>query len=1127
MAAGFQSAMIASQWRMSRLQVVNWGTFCGYHDLKLLTEGAGTAPVTMITGESGTGKSTLLDAKTAVLMPYNVRFNAASNRTTKGRARGEDERNVYSYLLGQKDSVTDARTGESRNDYLRDLSRANWSAIVLTFESVDGRVFSASKFYYIPADSARGEYKTFHVTAERDLDPRAVESLVSEPLTARMLRTVYEGATVHDGVNAFLRAVWTKLDIGPNGEGRNAMKLHEQIQAGYSVESVDDLFKALVLDEPSTYDLAQKAVDEFDEHEEAWTRMELARQKLEVLSGIREAWSDYERQRDEVELLEGLDATSDQGVLGLWVARREAQVVGWALDDERQEMARQQARKGELELQLAQAEDAFEGLSRQFFERGGGAIDELRRDIALAQGDLVRRREQARALQRHLRRAERPDEPTAAEYAQLGKEMADFLAHEDETQAELHELRRSLERREDELGRTRDDLLAQLKHYRGQRGLMPRRMTEVRERIADLMQMELSELPFAGELMDVAREHEEWRVAANVGFHGLARTMLVDADKQRRLQVVVNGMRIPFRLHFEGVDLARDHALGRPDARMLSSKLVFDEASPFAPWLRERVREHDFVCVDSPEDLNGSEAQMTREGQERVGSKGAHGHAESSLVIGFENERLVRELEGQLSDVRRDLTACQGDLRAQARREALLGATHDLALWVGEHDYDAVDVGGALERIEELKGLLDAAEHDEALRELGALRDAKKAECDALRLELGGCDEAVRTCERFIVRFGPRHNELSEQIAGLEAAGVAVGSVQEERLEPMATEAEGSYMRGTTSSWEMLASNYGRVRDHMADRIREGLAVARRFKSTRENELSATFTRYRNAYLGDESDLGTTVDSYPDYLEILEELEHNQLSEPMDVWLADMFARVGSQLVTLGSAYNEDLRRIRGRIGPINQIMGGFSFGPEGGHLEIVQKEPRPAEIAQLRAELGEWTRYATADRGEAISPAQHAELRRFIEKLRSDLSGKKHPLLNTQRLVEMSVTVTWPASTGRDPTTFATLSAKSGGETQELVAFILGAALLYCLGDGSGTLLPSFSPVFLDEAFIKADDRHTRRAIRALTGLGFQVIIAVPTNKVQEIEPVADQYVCVTKNRSDEHSFVVPMQRG
>ena len=83
-------------------------------------------------------------------------------------------------------------------------------------------------------------------------------------------------------------------------------------------------------------------------------------------------------------------------------------------------------------------------------------------------------------------------------------------------------------------------------------------------------------------------------------------------------------------------------------------------------------------------------------------------------------------------------------------------------------------------------------------------------------------------------------------------------------------------------------------------------------------------------------------------------------------------------------------------------------------------------------------------------------------------------------------------------------IGEKSGGESQELIAFIVGAALRYQLGD-AGAERPRYAPVFLDEALIKADAHFTKRAIGAWRGLGFQLIIGAPNDKYSAIEPHVD----------------------
>ncbi|MEM5245134.1 ATP-binding protein, partial [Thermoanaerobacter sp. CM-CNRG TB177] len=70
------------QWRLARVEVVNWGTFDGHYRIDIARKGH------LFTGASGSGKSSLLDAIAVVLTPRNMlRFNAAAQESA---ARNDD-----------------------------------------------------------------------------------------------------------------------------------------------------------------------------------------------------------------------------------------------------------------------------------------------------------------------------------------------------------------------------------------------------------------------------------------------------------------------------------------------------------------------------------------------------------------------------------------------------------------------------------------------------------------------------------------------------------------------------------------------------------------------------------------------------------------------------------------------------------------------------------------------------------------------------------------------------------------------------------------------------------------------------------------------------------------------------
>jgi len=105
-----------------------------------------------------------------------------------------------------------------------------------------------------------------------------------------------------------------------------------------------------------------------------------------------------------------------------------------------------------------------------------------------------------------------------------------------------------------------------------------------------------------------------------------------------------------------------------------------------------------------------------------------------------------------------------------------------------------------------------------------------------------------------------------------------------------------------------------------------------------------------------------------------------------------------------------------------------------------------------------------------------------------------RNRLLDVRRHVEISAE-RYDSSSGELRATYRTLGEKSGGESQELVAFIVGSALRFRLGDELRSR-PRFAPVFLDEGFVKADSDFAGRAVQAWKGLGLQLIIGFPSTR-------------------------------
>jgi uncharacterized protein YPO0396 len=62
---------------------------------------------------------------------------------------------------------------------------------------------------------------------------------------------------------------------------------------------------------------------------------------------------------------------------------------------------------------------------------------------------------------------------------------------------------------------------------------------------------------------------------------------------------------------------------------------------------------------------------------------------------------------------------------------------------------------------------------------------------------------------------------------------------------------------------------------------------------------------------------------------------------------------------------------------------------------------------------------------------------------------------------------------------------------------------------------------VFLDEAFIKADARFAGRAVGAWRGLGFQLVVGAPLDKVGALEPHVDVVLQAVKDDTGRSRIV------
>lgn len=1116
------------QWRAALLQLVNWGGFSGLTTVPLRGD------TTMISGASGVGKSTILDAYTALMMPSDTKFNGASNNAVAGRARGVGQRNLLSYLRGAVDVVDDPRTGRPVEQLLRGKNADTWGAVAMTFTNDQGGRFTALRTYYVPRRASRsGDVQMQLATHEGALGLESLEAAVPERFHANTLKKLFPGIRVHRTYAEFAAVLHARLGIGANGDGAKALRLLSRIQAGQQVRSVDELYKEMVLERPSTYAAADRALEHFDDLEAAYSAMRTEEQKLDLLQPITGL---HDRKEAATRRLAELDAygvtLAGETPLQRWLLRTHLRLIEAAVAanrDARTTTDSELAGSASTEAALHQDLEAAKAAHR---EAGGSTLQSLA--LAIEQEQVVREDRLGRRAvlqERLLPLVDVTDGDavdvdvdaalvSAADFAALQQRARAWLdgwqAEHDRLRGErdvVRDRRYPLNERQAELRRERASM-------EGRAGRVPARMHELRAEVAQASGLSEVELPFVAELIDVAPEESRWRTAIETVLGGVARVMLVPLDRLEEFSAAIDGLRLRGRITFEGAELDLPD-LGPADPERVAGKLVFKE-SPFCGWVQAHVSEpaRNASCVEAARDLAGDGFRVTLAGQTRSGRRGTHGRNDSRTIIGFSNEDAIAEIDAELASLEQQLDRLDtevAELDRQARVLEQLRAAYEA---VAGARFEDLDVEASDRRVGDLeRRRAEILDTDDQLQALESQIEELTTQLDRTRQQRYALEQRQR-------ELGSEHGELVEsedlikdRLEAMERTGEAV--LTDEQDAALTAEFAAAVEPGDPDELDRFSENAQRL----SVRLRSAVEDAQTEVERVDEELSAIFRSYKLQW--DSPNLGATAESYPDYARILEEIRGTGLAERRSEWRRRLTEWSGQDLVPLVGAMSASVEEIEDRLEPINTILRRLEFGASGHRLRIRLRRLAPAHVQVFLKDLRALSSGATAELREADLEKRFAELSRFMQQLRipqgaGESMTDRDRLLDVRRHVEISAE-RYDHLTGELKATYRTLGEKSGGESQELVAFIVGSALRFRLGDEMRSR-PRFAPVFLDEGFVKADSEFAGRAVHAWKGLGFQLIIGVPLDKVTGLEPHMDDLLAITKDPATHRAWITPI---
>lgn len=1084
--------------RLARLEVYNWGTF----DQRVWSFTLGGTNG-LLTGDIGSGKSTIVDAITTLLLPANrISYNKAAGAEAK-------ERSLRSYVLGYHKSERSEATGASKPVGLRD--RRSFSVIlgVFTNPGYDSTTTLAQVFWF--RDGHAGQPDRFFVTADTDLTIGTDFADFGGEIAALKRRLRKDGARVHDTFPQYSKDFRRKLNI----ETDQAMDLFHQTVSMKSVGNLNDFVRNHMLEPFDAAEWTERLVAHFEDLTKAHDAVRKAQDQLAELGPLLEECDTYDKLGVEIASLK-----NQRDALPFYLAERKAHLLTNHIDALTDEIDRQGEKLAQVKDSLGKLHDRKNELTVQRAGFGGDRISEIERQLKDEADKRHERRQRFTRFHTLLTEAGLRPVEGAEQFAVRRRDITAGADELDDRQARLQnavtELAVDLNRLNDES----EEVNAELRSLQSRRSNIPKRILDVRERLCTELRIDESELPFAGELVQVREDCVEWEGAAERLLHSFGLSMLVADEHYTAVSAWINEHHLGTRLVYYRVPVRSSRAEpgGMATERALVSKLEIKD-SRYYEWLeRELAHRADYECVETMADFRRAAKAITLAGQIK-GARGRHEKDDTRpiddrrhYVLGWSNQQKIDALLAQAVSVQREQDKLKQHLStANKERDEVSRLKQTYAKLVEFSSYADLDWASVAHRITQL--------------------EAEKRQLEEASDQLKQVTAELATVGRNIKTAEEEQETLTSTIGGLkhdvEAATESLRRTQDTLAHPAAEEARGHFDPLTKRLGDRPMTDPAdcdRLQTEVGTELTDLVDKRTARQATVANRVVAKMGDFRKRYPLETAEFDNSIQSAGEYRTFRDRLVNDDLPRFEADFKTYLNTNTIRDIAGFNSQLNKQAELIKQRIDIINDSLAGIDYNP-GRYIRLEHQPTVNVDIRDFRTELRECTSGTLGeDEGTQYSEQKFLQVKHIIERFKGREGHTEADRAWTKRVTDVRNWFVFSASERwkEDDTeheNYTDSGGKSGGQKEKLAYTILAASLAYQFKLDWGTgKSRTFRFVVIDEAFGRGSDESTRFALGLFRRLGLQLLIVTPLQKIHVIEPYVSA-VGFVDNKSGNYS--------
>ncbi len=1073
--------------RLKTFELLNWGTF------NTITKIEPDSANSLLTGNVGSGKSTVVDAITTLLVPHNkIIYNRAAGAEWK-------ERTIYSYVRGEYRTEKTGREQSAKAVYLRDDT--HYSVILGHFYN-SGYLETATlaQVFYIRG----GSIEKFFVVSRNKLSIKEHFTGFGSDIKdlKKKLKNIEELELFETFANysSKFRSVF-----GIKSE--KALELFFHTVSLKSIGNLTDFVRDNMLEKQDAATEIGELIKNFDHLTRAHEAVIKAKEQIKLLEPLVTFITDYDTIEDKY---------------NRFVKYSQAMPVYFA----------------ENKLVLIQNEN--ERLTRALHIHNNN-FQELNTQINMLQDEKISLIKTQQSSSEAIRLNEieyllKKTNDSRAEkllkytrYSGLCKTLS-FHPKADadifyENISRLKELTANLPEKQNKIEndkvvltiassklKTEIDLEKnELESLRSRASQIPFENIKLRNSICDVLKINPEEIPFTAELIRIKSGCEKWEGACERILHNFGLSILVHDKYYKKVNEYINKTDLKMRIVYYKVKT--DNKTGYREAaekNAIITKLDIKSDTVYYDWLyNEIVSRFNVICCDTMEDFYHLPYAVTPEGLTKTGGVKHEKDDRKSIfdrryyILGWDNKRKIRLLEERIAELEKEqsdtIREIAGLKKSLDELNTMILTSRELA---GFTDFNSIN-------------------WEADVKEITKLEDEKKKLESGSEL-LKSITERLLLIAKELITFENEKNTLVGEISNMDRdlkhyrdeelvltnmlSAMPLDIYNEIRKE---TEA---FFEGIIKNRKLTISTFQNIENEIREKVFNDRDKLQKEAGLTASKITRLMSDFNNKYPDDTLTLSADISFRKDYTGIFTTISQDQLPK-FEGKFRDLLKEKTIQGIALFKQKLESFGAdITEKIDNINKSLNEIEYNP-GTFIILEAEETQDIDIRNFRYDLRRCLEN-TAGESDLYSEGKFLDVKQILDKFKDEKSFNwMNKVTDVRNWYRFNARERW-ISDSSEKEFYSDSSGKSGGQKEKLAYTILASALAFQFGlEWNVTKSRSFRFSVIDEAFSRGSDDSVKYGLELFKKLNLQLLLITPLQKIHVIENYINSIHVVSNN--------------